>query len=363
MGRYQFAAVSGVCLSAFLAACSSNSPQSPVSPAPVEEALGPSGESLKIAAPATLAPAGGVQADGALVLSVGNVAGTYASFPVTYRYEVRTTAGAVAATGTAAAAAGASTSIPVNATLAFDTPHTWRVRAEYAGKAGPWSADAAFRSGLGGYIRGNEVFDPMTQGTTVGTVNGPVQFIPGVGVRLASQDSHITYTLPTNLQEGSFSIMVSGVDESNPGDKSKIFSMQEGGGDITTNDYRMTAELRGRLYLTPGAVQARIIPGDSNEHYDTPRIVVDFNDESWYLWRASWRTGSFTLEVRRDGPTGPVMYSSTIGTGARTYRPIPHVLHIGAPVGRAGAQDATAAGMIVKNVWVSSAPRPKFPGE
>ena len=83
MGRYKFAVVSGVCLSAALAACS-NSPQSPVSPdtsAPAVEAAGPSGETLKIAAPATLSPAGGVQADASLVLVVGNVTGTHATTP------------------------------------------------------------------------------------------------------------------------------------------------------------------------------------------------------------------------------------------------------------------------------------------
>ena len=71
---------------------------------------------------------------------------------------------------------------------------------------------------------------------------------------------------------------------------------------------------------------------------------------------------SFTLEVRRGGPNGQVMYSATRGTSTRAYRPIPHVIHIGAPVGRAGPIDATAAGMIVKNLWVSPLQtRPQFP--
>ena len=59
-------------------------------------------------------------------------------------------------------------------------------------------------------------------------------------------------------------MMVLNADEGNPGDKSKIFSMQEGPdiNDITTDDYRMTAELRGRNYGAPGSVTFRIIPGD-----------------------------------------------------------------------------------------------------
>jgi len=42
---------------------------------------------------------------------------------------------------------------------------------------------------------------------------------------------------------------------------------------------------------------------------------------------------------------------------------VPHVIHLGAPVGRAGPNDASIPGAIYKNVWVSSRPRPKFPNE
>jgi hypothetical protein len=67
--------------------------------------------------------------------------------------------------------------------------------------------------------------------------------------------------------------------------------------------------------------------------------------------------------VRVDGPTGGVIYSSSIGTGSHPYRPDPHYLYLGVPMGRAGALDATLPGGIYKNVWASSRSRPKFPGE
>src|SRR5690606_32983992 len=130
-------------------------PVAPQDVAPVEGA-GPNGETLKIAAPTTVSPTGGAQADASLVLVVGNVSGTYATFPVTYRYEIRATNGGVVAAGTAPASGGPSTNIAVTAALPFDTNHTWRVRAEYSGQFGPWSSDAAFRSGSGGYINGDE---------------------------------------------------------------------------------------------------------------------------------------------------------------------------------------------------------------
>ena len=45
------------------------------------------------------------------------------------------------------------------------------------GTVGPWSATANFRSSVGGYIRGNEVFDPLTNGKSVGDVFGEALFL------------------------------------------------------------------------------------------------------------------------------------------------------------------------------------------
>ena len=98
--------------------------------------------------------------------------------------------------------------------------------------------------------------------------------IPGVGVKMPSQGAWVNYALNnadgscafTNCA-GEFSLLVTGVDDGSPGDKSKIFSMQEGPdlGDITDDDYRMTAELRGRNYPAPGTISGRIIPGDGSQ--------------------------------------------------------------------------------------------------
>ncbi|MBK9241462.1 MAG: hypothetical protein IPL75_14650 [Acidobacteria bacterium] len=369
-----FALVSGTLILAVAVACSQPGTQSIPSPtAPASDDLGPGGSTLKVPAPTLQSPANNQQVTTTTNISLvsTNVSGTNISFPVTLEYEVRllgsNPAGTLIANPKVPQSSGATTTWVLPNQLDTSALYTWRVRATYSGAFGPWSSTFTFKAPdiPPSYIRGNEIFDSLTDGKTVGTVFGNVQWLPGVGVKLLDQTSRITYTLPTTLTEGTFSMMVKGVDESNPGDKSKIMSMQENGGDITSNDYRMTAELRGRAYVTPGAVQARIITGDAGdeEHiHDTPRIVVDFNDEEWYLWRCTWRNDLFTLEVRRGGPNGQVMYSATRGTSTRAYRPIPHVIHIGAPVGRAGAIDATAAGMIAKNLWVSPLQtRPQFP--
>ena len=60
---------------------------------------------------------------------------------------------------------------------------------------------------------------------------------------------------------------------------------------------------------------------------------------------------------------GRTIYDVSKGTGSHPYRPDPHLIHLGSPIGRACACDATMPGITIKNVWASSRPRPAFPGE
>jgi hypothetical protein len=350
-------------------ACSDDSttPVSPSSSQPGASAAGPDGSTLKATAPTPQSPTNNQQPD-SLVLVATKSTPTFATATqvvYSYEFEIKNSGGStVCNSGAVGGGSDANVSYTPTCTLEFDQPYTWRVRAVSSGAVGPWSATASFRAPAGGYIRGNEVFDPLTIGRTVGDISGAVEFIQGTGVRLVGHDSFITYRLPQNLQGGEYSMMVLNGDEGNPGDKSKILSMQEGPNvdDLTTDDYRMTAELRGRNYGAPGSVTYRIIPGDGDPR-DGHRIPLNFNSSRWYFWRFSWQTGIARLEVREDGPNGRAIYDTQIGTGSHPYRPDPHYVHIGAPIGRAGFLDATMPGIIVKNVWVSSRPRPAFPGE
>jgi hypothetical protein len=351
-------------------ACSKDS-ESPVSPTPAtsgENGAGPNGETLKATAPTPQSPINNAQPD-TLTLTAGKAqasfsAGNAAAY--SYEFEIRNAAGnaLVCPAVTVAGGGGTTVSASPSCTLEFDQPYTWRVRATFAGAAGPWSSNATFKAPAGGYIRGNEVMDPLTNGRTAGEISGPTTFVAGQGLRLEDHTSFVTYRLTQNLQEGEYSMMVLNGDEGNPGDKSKIFSMQEGPdiGDITTDDYRATIELRGRNYAAPGAVTFRIIAGDGVSR-DAERSQVNFNSSIWYFWRFTWRTGTARLEVKESGPNGRTVFDQTHGTGSHPYRPDPHYLHLGTPVGRGGLLDATMPGIIIKNVWASSRPRPAFPGE
>jgi len=63
------------------------------------------------------------------------------------------------------------------------------------------------------------------------------------------------------------------------------------------------------------------------------------------------------LNVKRGGSTGTTIYNKGKAYQG-PYDPDPHYAFIGAPVGRSGLTAATVPGMIVRQVWISSRPRP-----
>jgi hypothetical protein len=365
MHQKRFVLCSAAAVLALAIACSKSS-QSPSSPSVTENGsvnAAADGSTLKATAPSPVSPVNGAQPD-TLTLTTNKATAKFnSSVPLSYEFEIKTAAGAVVS-GCSSTVAGDGDTVSYTPTCAleFDTAHTWRVRAVYAGASGPWSSSASFKTPSGGYISGNEVFDPLTNGKTAGDLHGGVQFISGEGAKLLDHDSFIRYRLPVNLQQGEFSMMIKGADEGSEGDKSKVFAMKEGPdeGDITNDDYRFTAELRARNYGAPGSVTYRIICGDGVSR-DGGRVQLNFDSSRWYFWKFTWQTGSVRLEVRTDSETGGVIYSSGIGTGSHPYRPDPHFLYLGSPIGRAGPLDATLPGGIYKNVWASSRPRPTFP--
>jgi hypothetical protein len=350
-------------LMAITVACGqrSDTPVSPTAGGSSDSDAAADGSTLKASTPSIVSPAGGTQVADPFVLTASKASGKYADFNPSYQFQVRSGSTVVydsGAVGGVGSGNNVTHSVPSSA-LAPDTAYTWRVRASFQGAVGSWSSDATFTSPVGAYIRGNEIRDPLTIGRTVGTPFGAVQFVQK-GLELVTHESRVTYQLPQTLEAGEFSVMVTGIDEGSPGDKTKVMSMQEGGGDITTNDYRFTVEKRGRLYPTPGAVTFRVINGDAgDEDYinDGFRVGVALSDERWYCWRATWGAGFAAVEVREDSCSGRVIYTSHETTNGHAFRPQPHVIHLGAPVGRAGPQDASIPGAIYKDVWVSSARR------
>ncbi len=351
------------CASAMLlagaVACSndSDSPVSPSSSEPGVSAAGPNNETLKATAPTPQSPVNNEQPSGGLVLVATKSSSPFSNLSPAYSYEfeIRRNGAAVAGCARTVPGGGGNTvSYTPNCTLEFDQAYTWRARAVFNDRQGPWSADATFRAPVGGFINASGVYDPLVNGRTVGEIMGAVTFIPGVGVRLEDFGSHIRYRLPQTLENGEFSLIITGVATNTEGGKTKVFAMSEGLDDIVVNDRRMTVEKRGD---PAGIVAWRFISHeDQVDTEGAEREFVAFDENAPYLWTATWN-GFFNVRIQRGGSDGETIYSKGKGY-AGAYDPDPHYAFIGAPIGRTGPDGATVPGMIVRHVWISAQPRP-----
>ena len=357
-------ACASVALVALTMACSSDS-DSPVSPSASEtgsSGAAADGSTLKASAPVPQSPVNNQQPD-QLVFVANKSTGTFSNAAAfSYEFEIRNSGGTGTVCPATIVGGGAGSTVSYTAAgcnLQFDQNYTWRVRAALGNNRGPWSSTATFKAPSGGFIRGNEVYDPLVNGTTVGEIHGPVTFIPGVGVKLETFDSYILYRLPQTLVNGEFSLIITNVATNTEGGKTKVFAMSEGLDDLVTNDRRMTVEKRGD---PEGIVAWRFISHeDQVDTEGAEREFVDFDPNQPYLWTATWN-GAFILKIQRGGANGPTIYQK--GKGYRgLYDPDPHYAFIGAPTGRTGPDGATVPGMIVRQVWISPNPRPASIGQ
>ena len=247
--------------------------------------------------------------------------------------------------------AGGKTSWTVSTALQPTTRYWWRARAVEGSTSGPWSTATRFRSRVQGYVRNGELYDPLVNGETVGAPAN-VTFAES-GARFSALESLITYALPQPLTAGEFSVRVTGLTTSSTGDKTKIFSMQEGQTDITDNRFRATIEKRFN-----GEISFRFISGDAvNGVVNADRQFLTFDPSLTYFWRFTWGNGQVRMLIAENDASGRVMFDQTKGYSA-IYQPTPHFAYIGAPIPRGGADGASVPGMVVKDVWLSSSPRP-----
>lgn len=340
--------------------CSDKS-SSPAAPTPVTNGSGSNapatadGTTLKTPPPTPVSPANGATAeDFNIVLKVNPVTAKYADVSnFAYRFQVLLNNAVVKEFRTSTSTQWAVSDLDNN------TTYTWHARAELGTAFGPWSDNWTFKTPEipEGYINGGEVYDPLFNGKTVGIIHGAVSFIPGVGAKLEGLTSYIEYRLGQTVVGGEFSILVTNLNFNTEGDKTKIMAQTEGESDITTNDRRFTIEKRGN---PAGTVAWRI--RTSNDQIDTQgaeRVTRHFDPSHTYFWKAVWGSNRFNLQIKDGGVNGNQIYSFGKGYNG-VYDPNPHVAFIGGPGGRAGADSGTVPGIIVRQVWLSSRPRPSF---
>lgn len=352
---------------AIAGACSesSPSPSAPSAASPAQIDANADGSLLKANAPTPRSPINGqrLTTEQAVTLEISNSVGTYIDEVFSYRFEVLNAAGSVIYTSPDVVGGAGTTSHTLATALAEDQTYQWQARAMSQGVTGPVSSRVSFViEPPEGYIRGNELYDPLFNGKTVGEINGPVAFVPGEGIRLLTQSSYVSYRLPQTLTKGEISMLVWNITSGTPGVKTKIFSMSQGSGDITTDPRRFTVEKRGGS--DAGAVAWRVISNeDQIETIGPERLVLRFLFNTVYYWRATFgrdnRNGDFNLTINEGGVGGPRIYEFGKEYSG-LYDPNPHMVYLGAPPTRSGPDSQTVPNMVIRQVWVSSRPRPSF---
>ena len=360
---------------ALIAACGGSKSATPVTPTPVNATL---------SAPRLDAPLASAQLDTLRpTLTVQNVTSDQPNGTRTYEFQISDTTAFTAATTQSVngfdatvgktgvpEGTGGKTSFTVDADLQPTTMFFWRARAVQGTVIGPWSDSFQFKSKLVGFNRAGELYDPLIHGETIGTIVGSASFVTGKGLRLDNGQSHVRYLLASTITAGEFSMDVEGLAANGPGDKAKVFGMQEGQGDFITNRYRVDIQYRGVLGFPPNAITFRAVYGDGDDlgkRYEPDtntrmRSVYNLNPASTYYWRANW--GSEFRVVVKDGGSnasgvnGATIYDIGMPSLKGTYAPSSHYAYLGAPVGRSGSESASIGGVIYRNVYIGSRPRP-----
>lgn len=359
----------GLCTLAVAAACGKNA-ESPTTPSAASAATASAnanadGSTIKASAPTLVGPANGQRVEGSfadgVTLQIGNSVSKFNSgLPVVYHFEVFNAAGAKIDDSGEVVPGASQTAYKIKAELEGDATYRWRARAtgEQGQFLGEWSAMWTFIAPQSrGYNRPGELYDPLINRATVGTIIGPYQWHDGLGIELLTLDSYIQYDLPQTITEGEFSFLVANLRTGHEGGKTKLMSMQQGYDDITTNDRRMTFEKRA-----DGSLAWRLITHhDQIDTIGPERIQMDFrptrHDHHWFI-EMSWRNNVFRPLIREHSANGPVKYEFPKHWVGTAYNPNPHVAYVGGPGGRAGNESGSVPNMIVRQVWLSSKSRP-----
>lgn len=356
MPRHLYAVSGLAAMLALTLACNSQpaAPTSPTTSAAGSANIAPDGSTLKVLAPTLLSPINNVRISGdspaTLVVEAGLPKfGVAAS--LSHRFELYNNVGALVQS-----AVVDSLSYVIQGSLAFGEAYSWRSRAELDGAFGPWSDPATFLAPEGGYIRGNELYDPLYNGRTLAETSHGAVFVPNVGIQLLDRASFVQWRLPERLPEGEFSVMLTNLGNGSEDWKTKVMSMiRDDGSDTTLNPYRVTIDKRTD-WLGQGARVRYTMRSRGREPAAEPAGGFQrWSRSQVYLWTFTWRGGLSRLVVREGGPDGPIKENIAHDYPA-PYDPFPHLIRLGSVGGRAA--DETNPGTIAFNVWVSPNARP-----
>jgi hypothetical protein len=262
---------------------------------------------------------------------------------------------------------GSTTSFTPDFDLQPATQLFWRARIVQSGNASSWSATRSFNTAIVGYNRNGELFDPLVNGTTIGTLVGSGTFLGAQGLKLNNGLAYVRYLLATPLSAGEYSMEIAGLHANGPGAKLKLFSMHDSTASNYNSPWLFTVQYRGvggnpdncisfKMRLSDPAFQ---LEADAN---DRTRNIYSLNPANYYFFKAMWNNG-FRMQIFNTlgGPKFyDLEYASTDYFDNRLirYQPSPHYAYLGSNDEREGPENGTYPGEIVRNVYIGVNPRP-----
>ncbi len=180
------------------------------------------------------------------------------------------------------------------------------------------------------------------------------------------------YQLVQPITAGEFSLEIAGLFPNGPGAKLKLFSMSDSTASVYDSPWLFTAQYRGLAGNPDNCISWKMrfadpafqLEPDAN---DRNLGVKSLDPAHFYYFRAMWNDG-FRMIIQNSVGSGTIYdleYTSTIYfvlTGLMSkvvpYSPTPHFAYLGANNQREGPEDGTWPGEIVRNVFISTRPRP-----
>ncbi len=298
-----------------------------------------------VAAPALSAPVNGAQlTDAAVVLKATNAQTTGSVQSVKYRFEWSEVdtfpEGSRTGFKDEVDQGGDTTTFQITDTLKPGAKYFWRVRASSGDLTSDWSAIASFVTLNKGYIRGQEIYDPLTNGETVGARIGGT-FVANQGWKATSPSDGIDYDIPT-CAACTVEFDVTDFGKRAGASLSKDLKWLSMGDASTFNNFTLFRNHVWKMHLEQRSDgdgtgmkliwrNGREGGGDPGDHEGKLEPTMNWRSSAVFHFTLTWTPGSYEVavgEVNADGSlTGHRVWFQ--GGFARAYAPPNHRVSLG----------------------------------
>jgi hypothetical protein len=346
----RFFALAALAASVLTVACGDDSnPNTPTSTTTTTSSVAPA-----LTAPVAKSPTGGTEITGFRpVLEVENAKATGNVGTVTYHFEISEVAdfpeGSRTVVLNSVPQGDGSTSAEVPQDLQANFLYYWRARATNGTITTDYTNVETVRTENRGFLRGNDVYDPLVKGTTLGAQVGGT-FVMGEGWRSNGLNDGIRYDVPT-LTNGQIEFDATNFDRATDPIERDLKWMCAGDADQWDFVGFRNGPHKAQLEKKSG-------PGEEGEIKFVFRIDYDDNEERhpglrWepikvYRFRVQWGYGSVQLFVGEVQPNGTANMEELTSSGyGANYDPSPHRLELGCT-----SRGETLPGAIWRNVRI-----------